>query len=262
MTTLITPDGSKKVKKIGGKAKPSKKAVKKKAPAKKKTVRRKRKVTPKKKVVQAEATQPSIADIMEQPAPQEKPIVYPEGFTDKQKNFCENYVVHCNATRAAIDAGYSKDTAYSIGSENLRKPDIRDVINQMLERDRERIRFHKDELVEGLREIWESSPADFQHMGLDGEWTESIGPDHPARRVLKELSSTTSYDKDGNQTSVRNTIKTLDRLAAGKLLAELLGYKAKEEVEHTVTGRLTVDALIDDASDQERKAPVNEKDEG
>lgn len=39
----------------------------------------------------------------------------------KQKRFCEEYMVDLNATQAAIRAGYSKKTAYSMGHENLKK---------------------------------------------------------------------------------------------------------------------------------------------
>lgn len=44
--------------------------------------------------------------------------------TAKQKRFVAEYLVDGNATQAAIRAGYSKATAYSIGAENLKKPEI------------------------------------------------------------------------------------------------------------------------------------------
>lgn len=53
------------------------------------------------------------------------------GLTDKQKRFCEEYVVDWNATRAAIAAGYSEKTAYSIGQENLKKPEIEEYIGKI-----------------------------------------------------------------------------------------------------------------------------------
>lgn len=53
--------------------------------------------------------------------------------TDKQKRFIEEYCVDFNATQAAIRAGYSQNTAYSIGEENLRKPDIIGEIKERLE---------------------------------------------------------------------------------------------------------------------------------
>jgi len=50
----------------------------------------------------------------------------------KQKKFCDEYLVDFNATQAAFRAGYSKETARSIGSENLTKPDIKAYISERL----------------------------------------------------------------------------------------------------------------------------------
>lgn len=57
--------------------------------------------------------------------------------TKKQKRFCDEYLIDCNATQAAIRAGYSEKTAKSIGQENLTKPDIKAYIEQELERIRD-----------------------------------------------------------------------------------------------------------------------------
>ena len=57
--------------------------------------------------------------------------------TKKQKRFIEEYLIDLNATQAAIRAGYSPDTAKSIGSENLTKPDIKaQIARAMAERSR------------------------------------------------------------------------------------------------------------------------------
>lgn len=48
--------------------------------------------------------------------------------TPKQQRFVEEYLVDLNATKAAIRAGYSEATAYSIGNENLSKPEIAEAI--------------------------------------------------------------------------------------------------------------------------------------
>lgn len=47
---------------------------------------------------------------------------------ERQKRFCEEYIIDHNATQAAIRAGYSGKTAKQIGSENLTKPDIAEKI--------------------------------------------------------------------------------------------------------------------------------------
>lgn len=53
--------------------------------------------------------------------------------TDKQKRFCDEYLIDCNATQAAIRAGYSEKTAYSIGVENLKKPELKTYIDEQFE---------------------------------------------------------------------------------------------------------------------------------
>ena len=49
----------------------------------------------------------------------------------KQQKFCEYYVQSGNATEAAKKAGYSEKTAYSIGTENLKKPEIENYIKEL-----------------------------------------------------------------------------------------------------------------------------------
>lgn len=58
----------------------------------------------------------------------EKEVPETPVLTDKQAIFVEEYLIDFNATRAAMASGYSKDTAYSIGSENLRKPEVQSAI--------------------------------------------------------------------------------------------------------------------------------------
>ena len=53
--------------------------------------------------------------------------------TDKQRRFCEQYLVDSNATQAAVRAGYSARTAHSIGAENLTKPEVRAYLTGLLD---------------------------------------------------------------------------------------------------------------------------------
>lgn len=48
--------------------------------------------------------------------------------TGKQQRFCDEYLIDCNATRAAIAAGYSKQTAYSQGQRLLKNVEIKNYI--------------------------------------------------------------------------------------------------------------------------------------
>lgn len=52
--------------------------------------------------------------------------------TEKQERFIDYYIELGNATEAAKKAGYSERTAYSIGNENLKKPEIKKQIEERL----------------------------------------------------------------------------------------------------------------------------------
>ncbi len=53
--------------------------------------------------------------------------------TVKQKRFCDEYLIDANATQSAKRAGYSEKSAYSIGEQNLKLPEIRAYIDERLE---------------------------------------------------------------------------------------------------------------------------------
>ena len=73
--------------------------------------------------------------------------------TPKQQRFCDEYLIDLNATQAAIRAGYSKKTAYSIGIENLRKPEIKSYIDaRMAEKESELI-ADQDEVLKYLTSV-------------------------------------------------------------------------------------------------------------
>ena len=73
--------------------------------------------------------------------------------TDKQKRFVEEYLVDLNATQAAIRAGYSKKTAYSIGQENLNKPEIASALTAAIKNRSERTEINQDWIIERLVEV-------------------------------------------------------------------------------------------------------------
>lgn len=73
--------------------------------------------------------------------------------TEKQKVFCDEYIISLNATDAARKAGYSKKTARQIGQENLSKPYIQKYIQRRLaEKESERIAT-QNEVLEYLTAV-------------------------------------------------------------------------------------------------------------
>jgi phage terminase small subunit len=73
--------------------------------------------------------------------------------TDKQKRFCDEYLIDLNATQAAIRAGYSKKTANRIATENLSKPVIKEYIKQRMAEKESKLIADQDEVLKYLTSV-------------------------------------------------------------------------------------------------------------
>ena len=126
-----------------------------------------------------------------------------EKLTPKQQKFIDYYIQTGNATEAAKLAGYSSKTAYSIGNENLNKPEIKQAIDERLKQlENERIAEAK-EIMEVLTTIIRGNADEEILMQVKGE----------VQRFTR-------------QTSIR------DRLRAIELLAKMKGWFVdKKELE-------------------------------
>lgn len=75
------------------------------------------------------------------------------GLTKKQKAFVKAYKENGgNGTQAAIKAGYSENTAYSIGSENLTKPEIKEALAEHEKKMQEKYEYTIEKMVQELDE--------------------------------------------------------------------------------------------------------------
>lgn len=79
----------------------------------------------------------------------------PHKLTPKQAMFCIEYLKDLNATQAAIRAGYSEDSAYSIGEENLKKPEISKAIQEQMDCRARRTMITGDWVIAQLQEVAE-----------------------------------------------------------------------------------------------------------
>jgi phage terminase small subunit len=74
----------------------------------------------------------------------------PKTLTPKQQRFVDEYLIDGNGTQAAIRAGYSEKTAYSIANENLNKPEIAAAIQLAMDQRAERTQIDADFVLSGI----------------------------------------------------------------------------------------------------------------
>lgn len=90
--------------------------------------------------------------------------------TDKQQIFVNEYLIDLNATKAAVRAGYSEKTAYSIGSENLRKPEIQKAIEKAFNERKARVLVTQDDVVNGLLDEAKNKDEGASHSARVSAW--------------------------------------------------------------------------------------------
>lgn len=75
--------------------------------------------------------------------------------TDKQQAFIREYLIDFNITQAAIRAGYSPKTAYSIGQKLLKNAEVKQAIDTAMNERKERTELSADYVLKNLQEIVE-----------------------------------------------------------------------------------------------------------
>lgn len=151
--------------------------------------------------------------------------------TKKQELFVKEYLIDLNATQAAIRAGYSKKTAYAIGAENLKKPQIQEAISAVYKPVMEDLDITIERV---LKELSCSAFLDIREL-FDANGNMKAIKDLPEEvaRSIGGIEHVTVGGKD-DEASIQYTSKI--RLIDKKGSLELLGKHLKmfaDRVEHT-----------------------------
>lgn len=143
--------------------------------------------------------------------------------TKKQRLFVEEYLVDMNATQAAIRAGYSPETAYSIGNENLKKPEIELRISKAMADRSKRVGISQERVIRELARIAFVNAADVINAE-DATLKDDVSEDDSAAILSVKVKS---FGADG----IEREIKMVDKIKALELLGRHLGmFKDKIEL--------------------------------
>lgn len=157
--------------------------------------------------------------------------------TKKQKRFVEEYLIDLNATQAAIRAGYSPDTSYSIGQENLKKPEIKAHIDKAMAERSKRTGVNADRVVMELAKIAFINATDVIDPKTATVKESALPEDTAAIQSVKVKT----FGEDG----LEREIKMADKLKALELLGKHLGmFKDKLELSGMEFEKSKLDDLI------------------
>ena len=187
-------------------------------------------------------------------------------FTTKQEQFCKEYIIDTNGSKAAIRAGYSSKTAYSIANELLKKPELQQRITELRDERAKRTGIDPDRIIKELSVIAFSNIADVLDVcikGIDGrrkdeglsdeELVESVSgswvcfkdglslKDLPrsASAMISEIKQT----KDGISVKLHDKLNAIDKLMRHTGMFDKDNQQQKTEVTVDLKGASTEELI-------------------
>lgn len=169
----------------------------------------------------------------------------------KQKRFVEEYLVDLNATQAAIRAGYSPESAGSIGSENLHKPEIRTRIDKAMAERSKRTGINADRVLRELGRIAFVDPSQVIDLNTAEVKLDASKDDLAAIAGMKvKYVPHKDFDEDGEpiiEQAIEREVRLVDKLKALELCGKHLGmFKDNPEGATPVTVVINYDYGDDD----------------
>ena len=135
--------------------------------------------------------------------------------TDKQKRFCEEYLIDLNATQAAIRAGYKEKTAYAQGQRLLKKVEAQEYLQELMDERSKRTEITADRVLRELAAIAFSDRTELAQVGERGEVTFT-----PTEQLKEDIKKTIAGIENGKYGT---KVTTYDKVKALELLGKHLG---------------------------------------
>lgn len=188
--------------------------------------------------------------------------------TDKQKRFCDEYLIDLNATQAAIRAGYSEKTATEQGARLLANVKVQEYIQERKDKRIKRTEITQDMVLKELATIAFSNATDYARVvekdamvevnGVTVPLEDAEGNPMKYRTVEPTLTSELTEEQKKALAVVKKgkdgfEIKPYDKVRALELLGKHLGmWTEKVEVSGNVNNPfegLTTEQLLKLAGD-------------
>lgn len=152
--------------------------------------------------------------------------------TAKQERFCYEYCIDFNATQAAIRSGYALKTAYAIGAENLRKPQLQNKIAEMQNNLAETAGISALKIINEHSKIAFSSFANFKDGWMTLKDFENLT--ETERSCISEIQTKESRRADGGDGIVLEEwvkLKLWDKQKSLDSISKILGFDAPKKIE-------------------------------
>lgn len=182
-----------------------------------------------------------------------------EDLTEKQKQFCQEFIIDFNATQAAIRAGYSPnvDSASVEGSRLLANAKIQAYLADLKAKRSKRTEITADKVLQELARIGFADIGEFIDENNNPVSIKGLKKSRRAAVAMVKFKKRIYYDKEGNPVEVESHEFSLhDKLSALDKIGRHIGMWDKETNNTTqpitiqFTGLEEMEKRIKEASNQ------------
>jgi len=170
-----------------------------------------------------------------------------DNLTPKQQRFVDEYLIDLNATQAAKRTGYSEKTAYSMGHELLKKPEIQDAITHAKAERSKRTEVTADMVIAELAKIGFSDLRNV--LTKSGQLIDPQDWDDTTAGAISSIEVVARLGGNGDDNEpidYTHKIKTWDKGGALEKLGKHLGmFPNKVDLNANITG---LDSLFADVA--------------
>lgn len=145
--------------------------------------------------------------------------------TPKQKKFCDEYLIDLNATQAAIRAGYSVKTAYSMGQRLLKNVEFQKYLQERMKKREKRTEITQDMVIQELAAIGFAKATDY--AAIEGP----LVTIKPTASLTEEQAKAIAGIEQGN---FGIKVKLCDKVKALELLGKHMGMFVDKSLVATV----------------------------
>lgn len=161
------------------------------------------------------------------------------GLTDKQQRFIDEYLIDCNATQAAIRAGYSEKTAKEQGCQNLAKLNVE--ISEAKKVLADKTGITAEEILKELKNFAYSDIT--ETILLSTEEIKELPPE--IRRLITGYKKVSSrVDKNSDWEEERVELKFVDKMKAIEMINRHIGFYEKDNLQSSTAFKGTYEELL------------------
>jgi phage terminase small subunit len=161
-----------------------------------------------------------------------------EQLTEKQKRFCDEYMIDMNGKQAAIRAGYTPKTAESQASRLLRNAKVQEYLTELRSKVSAKLELTKEMILEELRHIALSDIRGFYREDGSLKLINELTSEQAAALAGVETDEIWGMEVGGEGIQKKKLgetkkIKRWDKINAIAQINKMMGWNAPEKIEHT-----------------------------